>query len=110
MSSPGENHASWPAGVWMHAHEEDSGDRLVFKRAASPLPLSRGRSVLVLNEDGTVSGSSPGPDDRPVAVTGKWRLDADARVVLDLAGKATAPSILKIESPDRLVASRTPPP
>ena len=53
-------------GQWQHAHEEDSPDTMVFRRADIELPPSRGRSRLEIGGDLAVREVAPGPDDRPV--------------------------------------------
>ena len=37
------------AGRWVHSHEEDSGDELVFRPAGYAFPPSRGREALTLD-------------------------------------------------------------
>ncbi len=68
-------------GRWVHAHEEDTDDEMVFRPAAHPLPPSRGRTSFELLADGTYVEISPGPVDAPEESTGRWCLDGD-RVVL----------------------------
>jgi hypothetical protein len=94
------------AGVWWHAHEEDGPGRVVFRRTDGPPPLSRGRAMLVLHEDGSLKGTTPGPDDRPVPAVGTWTQDGPARVSLQFSGEGHGPSALELEGGDRLVARR----
>jgi len=68
-------------GKWIHFHEEDSEDELVFRPPTRPLPPARGRRSFELRPDGTYLESSPGPVDVPEAASGRWRLDDD-RLVL----------------------------
>jgi hypothetical protein len=69
------------AGRWVHSHEEDSGDELVFRPAGYALPPSRGREAFELRPDGSYAGSVPGPADKPAATEGEWTLE-DGRLRL----------------------------
>jgi hypothetical protein len=62
---------------WVHAHEEDRGDSLVFRPSDHPLPPSRGRRSLDLRRDGTLVETRPGADDRAAASRGRWTLEGD---------------------------------
>ena len=65
------------AGRWVHSHEEDSGDELVFRPAGYAFPPSRGREAIELHPDGSYAGSVPGPVDKPEATEGEWTLEDD---------------------------------
>jgi hypothetical protein len=72
-------------GRWLHSHEEDTDDELVFRSADSgfSFPPARGREVLELHPDGTYGGTVPGPDDRPApSGGGRWALEDGDRLVL----------------------------
>jgi hypothetical protein len=70
------------AGRWVHSHEEDSGDELVFRPAGYAFPPSRGREAIELHPDGSYAGSVPGPVDKPEATEGEWTLEDDGRLRL----------------------------
>jgi hypothetical protein len=70
---------------WVHSHEEDTDDELVFRPADHPFPPSRGRTSFELRPDGTYVESSPGPVDVPEESTGSWSLDED-RLILGPEG------------------------
>jgi hypothetical protein len=72
-------------GHWVHAHEEDTDDEMVFRPATHPFPPSRGRISFELRPDGAYVERSPGPVDAPVRSTGSWSLQGD-RLVLKAAG------------------------
>jgi hypothetical protein len=72
-------------GRWVHSHEEDSDDEMVFRPADRPLPPSRGRTSLEFRPDGTYVESAPGPVDVPESSTGSWSLDGE-RLVLEAEG------------------------
>jgi hypothetical protein len=68
-------------GHWVHSHEEDTADEMVFRRPDRPLPPSRGRASIELATDGSYRESSPGPVDVPEEHTGSWTLDGDTLVL-----------------------------
>jgi hypothetical protein len=93
-------------GHWVHAHEEDTDDEMVFRPASHPLPPSRGRMALDLRPDGTYVESSPGPVDLPVESSAEWALEGDRLV---LAGPGDRPGDaweVAAADPDRLVVRR----
>jgi hypothetical protein len=71
-------------GRWLHSHEEDTADEMVFRSADSgyAFPRSRGRQGFELRADGSYVGSSPGPADQPERSEGGWSLQAGNRLVL----------------------------
>lgn len=95
------------SGRWVHAHEEDSDARMVFRAAAVPLPPARARLSFELRPDGTYVDSAYGADDRPATSSGAWRLHDDT---IDLDGEAAqgVPRRMKVVEvgPDRLVVER----
>jgi len=70
---------------WVHSHEEDTDDEMVFRPADHPFPPSRGRTSFELRPDGTYLESSPGPVDVPEESTGSWSLEGE-RLVLGAEG------------------------
>jgi hypothetical protein len=73
------------AGRWVHSHEEDSDEEMVFRPASHPFPPSRGRASFELRPDGSYVERAPGPDDRPVESEGHWSL-AGQRLQLSADG------------------------
>ena len=71
-------------GRWVHSHEEDTDDELVFRAADSgyAFPPSRGREALELRPDGSYGGTVPGPADKPEPAEGKWTLEGGSRLRL----------------------------
>jgi len=72
-------------GRWLHSHEEDTDDEMVFRAAASgyEFPRSRGRAELDLGADGSYGGSVPGPADKPQREAGGgWALEDGNKLVL----------------------------
>lgn len=76
-------------GRWRHAHEEDTKDEMVFRPASADLPPSRGRRGLELNPDGSYAEIRPGADDRPAASSGRWAVEADDWLVVEMEGGAS---------------------
>lgn len=60
--------------TWVHSHEEDHADLLVFRPEAFPFPRSRGRMAFRLLASGDAVKSGPSPDDRRTELPGDWRL------------------------------------
>ncbi|MDQ3850760.1 MAG: hypothetical protein M3296_09140 [Actinomycetota bacterium] len=70
-------------GRWLHAHEEDTEDEMVFRPASADLPPSRGRQSLELSPDGGYTEIRPGRDDRPERASGHWGIEADRWLVVE---------------------------
>jgi hypothetical protein len=73
-------------GRWVHSHEEDTEDEMVFRSADSgyAFPRSRGREALELRPDGSYGGMVPGPVDKPeAAAEGEWTVQGDTLVLGD---------------------------
>jgi hypothetical protein len=92
-------------GRWIHAHEEDTADGMVFRPAEHELPPSRGRMRLELRDDGTLIETSPGPVDRPEGASGQWQLTDDDELVLATGGQRRVVRVLAAD-PGRLVISK----
>jgi hypothetical protein len=72
-------------GRWVHSHEEDTDDELVYRSEASgyDFPRSRGRESLELGADGSYGGTVPGPADKPEASAGGgWAVVDGNKLVL----------------------------
>jgi hypothetical protein len=93
---------------WVHAHEEDTEDEMVFRPAEHPQPPSRGRVAFELRADGTFSESGLGATDVPEEAAGTWALEDDERIVLGKGAMGGAPRVMPIASCDeeRLVVRR----
>lgn len=100
----GDAQRDWLHQRWVHSHEEDRGDQMVFRPASFPFPPSRGRRSIDLHGDGTLGHSRPGPSDRPERSEGRWEIDGDA-LKLFRSAAPTPTEVLRIASaaPDRLV-------
>jgi hypothetical protein len=72
-------------GHWVHSHEEDTEDEMVFRPDTHAFPPSRGRASFDLRADGSYVESSPGPVDVPEESRGRWSLEGD-RLILEAEG------------------------
>lgn len=71
---PGDIETSKLLARWVHSHEEDEGDKLVFRTSEFTFPPARGRTVVRLCADGVAEMELAGPDDRTVRPSGSWSL------------------------------------
>ena len=91
-------------GRWVHSHEEDTEDEIVYRAESSgyDFPRSRGREALELNPDGSYSGVVPGPTDKPEATGGGgWMVDGDTLVLPDRTLEVTGveEGVLRVKRP-----------
>jgi hypothetical protein len=92
-------------GRWVHSHEEDTEDEIVYRAASSDydFPRSRGREALELHPDGSYSGVVPGPADKPEATGGGgWALEDGNKLVLPdrtLEVSAVEGDVLRVRRP-----------
>ena len=93
-------------GRWVHSHEEDTEDEMVFRPADRPLPRARGRMALELRADGTYAESSPGPVDVPETRTGTWSLHDDRLTLVQEGDDALDEWRVTAVEPDRLQVRR----
>jgi hypothetical protein len=93
---------------WLHSHEEDTDEAMVYRPATYDFPPSRGRSGFELRPDGTTAEIGIGSTDRREESPGTWRLEADTLVLGradDAAGGSRVLKILDIAS-DRLMVAK----
>ena len=95
---------------WLHSHEEDSGDSMVFRPAEFGFPPSRGRSGFELGADGQLIDVAIAPTDGPQEFRGSWKLE-EGRLELFGPGALAPERVFEVESveEDRLVVRRLPP-
>ena len=91
-------------GRWMHSHEEDTEDEMVFRPADSALPPARGRMGLELREDGTFAEAGLGARDIPEEAVGSWVLEGQT-ITLSEGATQGVPREMEVVSAekDRLV-------
>jgi hypothetical protein len=95
-------------GRWVHSHEEDSDDEMVFRPATHRFPPSRGRVSFELRPDGSYAERAPGPVDAPIESSGHWSLK-DGRLLLAAEGEQPGHEWqVTASEPDRLALRRLP--
>jgi hypothetical protein len=83
---------------WVHAHEEDTEEEMVFRPAEYKLPPSRGRMAFELQPDGTFREEGLGAADVPEQAGGSWELEDEERIVLGGGATGGVPRIMPIAS------------
>jgi len=96
------------SGKWVHSHEEDQGDKMVFRPASYNFPRSRGRRSFELAPDGRAVEHAIGPDDRPDASDGSWQLKDTDELELTTGGSNARKTVMKVLSAasDKLVVKK----
>lgn len=94
-------------GRWVHAREEDTEDRMVFRPAGTDLPPSRGRIAFELREDGTFAETGLGAADVPDEASGSWELAGDTITLSEGAaqGVPREMTVVTVDA-DRLVVRK----
>lgn len=87
------------SGRWVHAHEEDTEDEMVFRPAHTELPPSRGRMAFELHTDGTFEETGLGATDVPEGATGSWALEAGT-ITLSLGATQGVPRTMEVVTAD----------
>ena len=95
-------------GRWVHAHEEDTDEEMVFRPADYDLPPSRGRLAFELRGDGTFAEAGLGAADVPEEASGTWDLEEGERIVLGEGAAQGVPRVMPIASaePQKLVIKK----
>jgi hypothetical protein len=91
--------------AWTHAHEEDEGDRLVFRPADYAFPPARGRDSFALGANQELARGGPGPDDRRTTQTGTWSLDG-RQLILRVPGRPEERLEVVSVDPEKLIVRR----
>ena len=91
---------------WLHAHEEDTPGKIVFRPDTYALPPSRGRTGYEFQEDGHVVRIGPGPADRHSSVQGTWKIDSHGELIIDVPGAAAEVHTIDKLDEDRLVLTK----
>ena len=97
-----------PIGEWFHSHEEDVGNRMIFRKSGFDFPLSRGRIGFRLEKGGSAETISIGSDDRPVKAGAHWHVQGAKEIIIDgdeFSGLLTN-STLTLSDTDKIVLQR----
>jgi len=87
------------SGRWVHVHEEDTGDEMVFRPVGTELPPARGRLAFELRADGTFAETGLGAADVPEEATGSWAVDGDT-ITLSEGATQGVPREMEVVSAD----------
>lgn len=60
--------------TWLHSHENDRGDTIVYRPNSYDFPPSRGRTGFMLEANGTVHQYDIAPTDGLEEKAGKWSM------------------------------------
>jgi hypothetical protein len=92
---------------WLHSHEEDTADEMVFRPSTYPFPPSRGRTGFELRPDGSAAVLGIAPTDAPQEHQGVWSVDATNQLLVSVPGlqQTKAMSVVS-SSPGRLVVKK----
>jgi hypothetical protein len=94
---------------WVHSHEEDTADTMVFRPFDYDFPLSRGRASFELQSEGKLmQHGGIAPDDRTQRTPGRWELQGDDKLAFYTEQSAQPSRVLQIKSidKDRLVVKK----
>jgi hypothetical protein len=92
---------------WLHSHEEDTGNEMVFRPSTYPFPPSRGRGGFELRPDGSAAILGIAPTDAPQEHNGTWSVDKTKQLVVHVpALNETRVMSIVSSNADRLVVKR----
>ena len=92
------------SGGWVHAHEEDTEEQMVFRPVGTDLPPSRGRMSFELRPDGTFAETGLGASDVPEEATGSWSVEGETITLSEGATQAVPREMAVVSADeDRLV-------
>ena len=66
--------------TWLHSHEDDQGDIIVYRPNTYDFPPSRGRTGFTIEKDGTFKQYDIAPTDGLEEHTGKWEARDDDKI------------------------------
>jgi hypothetical protein len=93
---------------WLHSHEEDTAEQMVFRPASFNFPPARGRDGFELRSDQSMIEIRIGPTDRVEEICGTWKIEGGNQVLFyeeSSPGPTRRMQIILAEE-DRLVAKR----
>ena len=104
----GESDPILLAQSWVHSHEEDKSNDVVYRPESFAFPPSRGRGGFDLKPDGTLIQFGPGSTDKTATRSGRWELSDDGKLLLYVGDSGTPSVVMRIKSlsHDKLVVER----
>lgn len=97
--------------TWLHSHEEDQGDTLIYRPNTYKFLPSRGRTGFAIGPNGRFTQYDIAPTDGLQGLPGTWTLLSGNRLLIQLSNPQTAPyqlEVLKLEG-RKLFVRRTEP-
>jgi hypothetical protein len=93
---------------WLHSHEEDTAEQMVFRPASFKFPPARGRDGFELRSDQSMIEIRIGPTDRVEEISGTWKIEGGNQL---LFYEQTSPSPTRriqiiLAEEDRLVTKK----
>lgn len=85
-------------GTWLHAHEEDQGDMLVYRPNTYAFPPSRGRTGFAFEPNGLFTQYDIAPTDGLEGHKGRWKVQNDHIIRISLDDKQEPDYALEIVS------------
>ena len=92
--------------LWVHSHEEDKGDEVVFRPSTFAFPPSRGRQGFALSADGAAQFTGPDSTDRAQSELGSWHMDDSGKLILKADSSVTRILDVLSVDPEKLVAKK----
>jgi hypothetical protein len=92
---------------WVHSHEEDTAEEMVFRPSTFKFPPSRGRTGFELRPDGTAQVLGVAPTDAPQQQIGSWSVGTEKQLTVQVPALQQTQSMTVLSvSPDRLVVKK----
>jgi hypothetical protein len=92
---------------WVHSHEEDTAEEMVFRPSTFKFPPSRGRRGFELRPDGTARVMGIAPTDAPQQHTGTWSVGSEKQLTIQVPALQQTQSMTVLSvSPERLVVKK----
>ncbi|SDX90065.1 hypothetical protein [Hymenobacter psychrophilus] len=85
-------------GTWLHAHEEDQADVLVYRPNTYAFPPSRGRTGFAFERNGLFTQYDIAPTDGLEGHKGRWKVQKDNTLLIDLDDQPDSGYALEIVS------------
>ena len=85
---------------WVHSHEEDTQGVRVYRPADYHFPPSRGREGLEFREGGELVYYGIARADGSEASPGRWAMEGDSRVRVEVDSERLRPFTLEVVSCD----------
>lgn len=95
--------------TWLHSHEDDRGDTLVFRPNTYDFPPARGRTGFTLEANGVFRQYDIAPTDGLEEHPGKWEMQDEKTLQVIFPDKKSTDFTVEILSakPDLLKVKRT---